>query len=443
MSVQKPAVSARSVAYFSLLRCEQNGRYANLELDSALRTYPLEGAERALYTILTYGVTERTLTLDALLSQVCDRALATMDPRVRCVLRLGAYQLWYLDRIPSHAAVDECVKLCKKHGFAKAAPFVNAVLRAFLRKKDAFLMPNRDTDPVGYLQFTYSFPAWICALFCRQYGFSRTEEILRAQNEHPYLTLHVNTLKTSRAALLARLAAEGISAEACTEVPEAIRLCAPVAIPDLSPLAEGLCFVQDLSSQLAAQAVDAHAGDTVIDTCACPGGKSFAIALQMQNQGTLYSMDLHANKLSLIRSGAERLGITCIQTQTQDGCVCHPAFHKIADRVLCDVPCSGLGVMAKKPDLRYKTETEIARLPKIQAAILQNAAGYLKDGGKLVYSTCTLHQAENEDVVHAFLQQNPDFSLCEMQTIFPTMRGNDGFFFAVLTRAAHTTSVSS
>lgn len=443
MSAQNTAISARSVAYFSLLRCEQNGRYANLELDSALHTYPLEGAERALYTILVYGVTERALTLDALLSQVCDRALATLDPRVRCILRLGAYQLWYLNRIPPHAAVDESVKLCKKHGFAKAAPFVNAVLRTFLRKKDAFLVPDRATDPIGYLQFTYSFPAWICALFCRQYGFSRTEEILQAQNVHPYLTLHVNTLKNSRNALLARLQAEGIPAEPCMETSEAIRLCAPIATSDLSPLAEGLCFVQDISSQLAAQAVDAHIGDTVIDTCACPGGKSFAIALQMQNRGTVYSMDLHANKLSLIQSGAARLGITCIHVQAQDGCVANPSFYKTADRVLCDVPCSGLGVMAKKPDLRYKTEAEIARLPKIQAAILQNAAEYLKEGGKLVYSTCTLHQAENEDVVHAFLRQNPDFTLHEMQTIFPTMRGNDGFFFAVLTRAANTAPVSS
>ncbi len=427
MKETKKQITARSAAYHSLLRCETQGRYANLELDHAIEKCGLVGAERGLFTTLVYGVIERMLTLDHYLSQCVDRPYHSIEKEVRTILRIGAYQLLYLDRIPEYAVLDESVDFCKKV-FPKAAGFVNAVLRSLLRKQSSLTLPDRSKDPIAYLSTRFSVLPALCTLWCEQYGFDRTEALLTSFEKHPPLTLRVNTLKTTREALLQQLQAKGIDAIDTPNVPYGITIRSPLPVSELTELQEGLCYVQDAASQMTAKLVGACPGETVLDACACPGGKSFYLAMEMKNQGTLYSCDLHENKLSLIRSGADRMGITCITTQAQNGEVPCEAFFGRMDRVLCDVPCSGLGVLAKKPDLRYKDPESFSRLPAVQSAILSNCAAYVKDGGTLVYSTCTLNANENEQVIEAFLQVHPEFTVTFSHTFFPDVDGTDGFF---------------
>ncbi len=420
-------ISAREAAYQSLLRYHTQKRYANLELDTSIRRYGLEGAERALYTTLVYGVIERTITLDYLLKPLCVRSYDSVAIEVQTILRLGAYQILFLDRLPDYAVVDSSVELCKK-ACKKAAGMVNAVLRNLIREGKKIVYPDPKNDFLHYLSVRYSCPRELCELWVSDYGKESAEAILQSLSNHPCLTLRTNTQKITRDALLERLCKDEIAAQATEHSPFGIRLLQPIPVGDWDLLQNGFCFVQDEASQLASQFLTARAGDCVLDACACPGGKSFSIAMQMQDQGTLYSCDLHENKLSLITSGAQKLGLTCIQTKCQNGAEFYPEWEEKMDCVLCDVPCSGLGVIAKKPDLRYKPLAEIERLPSVQSAILENCARYVKKDGVLVYSTCTLHRAENEMVVEQFLQKHPTFQMEQMQTFFPHITNTDGFF---------------
>ena len=253
-------------------------------------------------------------------------------------------------------------------------------------------------------------------------------------NEVPPLTLRVNTLRTSREELLTELRAAGIEGM-LTEAPYGIRLCSATPIGAIAALREGRAYVQDEASQRCVEALGAKAGETVYDLCACPGGKSFGIALSMENRGRVQSYDLRGSKLSLIDEGATRLGITCITAAEKDSSLTDPALFEGADRVLCDVPCSGLGVIAKKPDLRHKDPSQIDALPAIQYRILANGARYLRAGGTLVYSTCTLNRAENEGVVERFLAEHQNFSVQTMTTLFPHESGTDGFFICSMRKA--------
>lgn len=422
------SVNVREAALNSLLRCEQDGRYSNIELDSAIKKYHLEGVDRAFFTTLVYGVIERRLTLDYLLRHFSARPLEELDLLVLHLLRLGAYQLLYLDRTPDRAAVHETVEQAKRRCNAGSAAYINAVLRSLARSKEQLPWPDRRQDAVAYLSVRYSVPEWICSMWREDYGNERAERILEAVNHRPHITLRVNTLRISREALAERLAQAGIETEPVGLHGLALQRDVPI---ECLPLEEGLCFVQDPASQRCAELLDAHPGERVLDCCACPGGKSFSIAIGMENQGGVFSADLHENKLSLIRNGAERLGISIITTGVQDGRALREDWIEAADRVLCDVPCSGLGVMAKKPDLRYKRKEEIARLPEVQYAILDNASRYCRIGGHLVYSTCTLRRAENELLLRAFAERHPEYGILSEETVFPD-RMQDGFFMALL-----------
>ena len=271
----------------------------------------------------------------------------------------------------------------------------------------------------------------------------RAEAILKAFEKNPPLTLFPNLLKTDRAGLLRALRAEGIACEETRYSPYGVRLSRHVPLDAITPLAQGLCFVQDEASQLAALALGAAPAQTILDSCACPGGKSFALALLCGDKAKIISCDLHENKLSLVRRGAEKLGIASVEAQARDSGAFYPPFENAFDRVLCDVPCSGLGVLSKKPDIREKKEEEIERLPAVQRRILENCARYVRPGGELVYSTCTVHPAENEEQIKVFLREHPEFSLQPfmlgqetvqgMQTLLPDRyAGMDGFFIAKL-----------
>lgn len=437
---KQPNMSARRLAYQLLLRCEQDSVYSNLILDTAIRRHALSDADRALLTTLVYGTLEKKLTLDYLIGALSDRSLEELDTEPLVLLRMGLYQLRYLDRIPDHAAVSETVELASR----RYRGFVNALLRAYTRQGADIALPDRQAQPLAYLSVCYSYPEPLCRRFADAFGLDKTERMLRALDCPPPLTLRVNMTKTTPTALSKRLTAAGLDVSPALHAPHALRVSGgnPKTFPGFD---EGEFFVQDEASQLCVEAVGAKSGMAVLDMCACPGSKSFGMAIDMNNEGLLRAFDLHENKLSLIRTGAARLGLTNIQTAARDGRDHDPSMESIADRVLCDVPCSGFGVLAKKPEIRYKDLADCAPLPDIQLAILENASRYVKSGGVLVYSTCTLLPEENEDNVARFLSRHPDFKPCDftvgdltssrgMLTLTPDEHGTDGFFMAKFTK---------
>ncbi len=420
----------RLAVFSSLVRMEEENRFANLELGATLRRESFENSEKAFYTRLFYGVIERKIALDTLISTYA-RVKKRIEPKVKILLQMGIYQILYMDSVPDHAAAFETVEMTKLLTHEGASGFVNGILRAIIRDKNALPLPPEGT--IERLSFESGISPEILSLWHEQYG-QTADEIALALSRTPPLTLRVNTLKTSAEQLLSALSALGIEAEkASTE--GSVRLLSSCPIDRIEPLTQGLCFVQDEASSRAAMLLGAMPGERVLDACACPGGKSFAIALMMENTGQIESRDVHESKLSLIENTAKRMGISIISTHQQDAREALQSDFEAFDRVLCDVPCSGLGVIAKKPDLRHKTLADIERLPAIQISILKASADAVKVGGVLVYSTCTLNKRENEDVVSAFLLQDNRFSLADegMKVLFP-MDGTDGFFMAKLVK---------
>lgn len=417
--------TARTLAHRSLMGLEKSGRYSNLEVNSAIMHSELSEADRGLYTKLVYGVTERRITIDYIISEYSSKPVDELDEDVKTALRLGIYQLLWLDRVPDHSAVDESVGLVSR----QKRGFVNAVLRSFLRGGKKYSLPDK-TDYTEYLSVKYSVPAPLVNLFMGCTG-EEIEDLLLAMNREPHIGLRVNRLKITADEAISKTGGR------LSEIAPDVVIVDTLDDTVKQGLSDGLWFVQDEASRITSAAVGAKAGDLVVDTCACPGGKSFSMAIDMENSGTVCSFDLHKNKLSLIVSGAEKLGITIIDTAERDARQPLSELVGQADRVLCDAPCSGLGVIAKKPDIRYKNIADVNKLPEIQYGVLCGASKYVKDGGVLVYSTCTINKAENEDVVKKFLAENTDFKLeedpylpCGMRTFLPHRDGCDGFFAA-------------
>lgn len=426
-------MKVREAAYLSLERCEKTDKFSNLELDSAIKKYGFKGADRAFFTALVYGVIEKRITLDYVIGKFSSKPIEKIEPKLINILRLGAYQILFLDRTPDSAAVNESVELSKLYTHKGTSSFVNGVLRNLCRSKNDIPMPEKDSDE--YYSIKYSCPVWLASMWRESYGKEKAQALLESVNRIPFLTLRVNTLKISRDELIRKLIERGIDCSTSELCKTAVKLNEYLPIADLTELNDGLCFIQDEASQLCTATLGARGGEFVIDTCSCPGGKSFGIGIDMGNKGTLISLDLHESKLSLVENGAKRLGIDILTTAVHNGTKPNLLLKEKADRVLCDVPCSGLGVIAKKPDLRHKSPDDIARLPQIQYNILENASAYLKNGGTLVYSTCTLNKAENEEVVTKFLDAHPEFSPSSdfgMKTLFPDEHNCDGFFIAKL-----------
>ncbi len=440
------------------------GKYGNIAVDTVLKRSNLSEADRHLLTALVYGVVERQVTLDFLIDQLSDRPTDTLDETLRLALRMGLYQLIYMDRIPDHAAVGETVELLPK----RIRGYANAILRGYLRlsgtsRENTLTTPEAWAERYPVLRdkasadkgFTpetvaFSIPIAMWEAYVQALGYGEACAALAACNRKPPLTLRVNSLKATPEALFDRLIAEGLSPEDGLYLSTALRLPVSGDVTRLPGFEDGEFFVQDEASQLCVAVLDARPGDTVIDTCACPGSKSFGIGICMENQGRIYAFDLHESKLSLIHTSAERLGLSIISASRRDARDPDPTLIGQADRVLCDVPCSGLGVMAKKPELRHKDLSESARLPGIQADILEASSRYVKDGGVLVYSTCTVLPEENIHIVEAFLQRHPNFtpedftvsaknttvediaSQNGMLSLLPHRHGTDGFFIAKL-----------
>ena len=411
---------ARQAAHTSLVSCLANDKFVNLEVSAILKRTNLQGADRGLYTALVYTTIERLLTIDYIISKLSFRPVDEIDEKTLCAVRLGICQLEFMDKIPPHAAVDESVELCPR----KSRGFANALLRSFLRKKPD--MPKKEAGELLYLSVKYSTPVELCELFVRDYG-DEAEDVLAAFLEKKDTAIRVNSLRAESAEKAILMGA--YKSELCRDV-----MLVKSFDGVLDGVERGDWFVQDEASALCAQMVGAKPGETVVDTCAAPGGKSFALALNMENKGRIYSFDLHDNKISLIKKGAQKLGIDIIEAEARDARNPREDIIEKADRVLCDAPCSGFGVIGKKPDIKYKDVKASEGLPRVQAQVIRGAAQYVKKGGVLVYSTCTILKRENEEIVKDFLRENPQFELVEMKTMLPHIDGTDGFFICKMIR---------
>lgn len=421
--------NARETAVRALLKVFDGGGFSQLVLDSQMKKDGLTPEDRAFCSALFYGTVERRITLDWVLEQYSRDKVRELTPAVREILRLSLYQLIFLPSVPESAVVDEAVKLCRVFHMEVATGFVNGVLRTFIRASGAFQMPKHS---VHALSVQYSVPEELISLWNTVYGKEKTLAILAGFHTPPPLFARVNTTRTTVEALLGRLAEEGAEASAA-EVAGGIRLMqkgSPAALPAFR---EGFFHIQDLSGQKCAAALRAEPGMRVLDVCAAPGGKSFTLAEQMENKGELIACDLIPGRVSLIEEGARRLGLSILSARTQNGAEFAPELGEF-DRILCDVPCSGYGVIRRKPEIRYKPLQSGKELPPLQLKILTNAARYLKKGGRLVYSTCTLNPQENQLVVKKFLAEHPGFEAEAPRTLFPERDGGDGFFYEALIR---------
>lgn len=430
-------MSARSAAYRLIERVEGSA-YSNIALDSQFKNSSLSERDKAFAARLFYGVCERRLTLRHIISAYISKPIDSLDKQVRIVLEMGAYQLIYMDNVPDSAAVNESVALIKELKKASASGLVNAVLRRIIREEKK--IPPVKGDKYKKLSVEYSCPPELIKRICEGYGEDNARSLLEASLLPSVTTLRVNTVKTNSSALLKSLKARGINAEP-SPFDENALCCDNLRDVENDPdFAAGNYHVQDISSQMCCKAVAPRPGETVIDLCAAPGGKTFTMAQMMEDKGRIFACELHEKRTGLIRNGAERLGLSCITAVTNDARV-HNTELPTADRVLCDVPCSGYGVIRGKPEIRYKPLSEADRLPEIQLDILRAASEYVKEGGVLVYSTCTVNIEENERVIERFLSENKDLCGEEfpedmgeffrgkfMTAIFSKEFGGDGFF---------------
>lgn len=436
--------TAREAAALALFAMQEDGAWSDGALHQQLAAAALSGRDAALASRLVYGTVQNEMLLDWYLRHFSSVRLKKIAPRVRTCLRMGLYQLILMDKIPSHAAVDETVALVRRYCRAdgRTVSFANAVLRHAVDAVQNGSLPVLDCpDKESYYALRYSHPEWLVRLWSEQFGQKMAGQLCQADNADTPVSVRVNLLKTTPEAACAALENAGMTVQVHPAFDDML-LCTGGDVAATAAFQAGEITVQDAASALAASVADPKPGDTVLDCCAAPGGKSFAMAGHMQGRGSVISCDIYEHKLTRIQEGAQRLGLTNIQTALQDASVTRNEWKGTADVVLCDVPCSGLGIIRKKPEIRYKDPAELENLPALQAKILQNCAQYVKDGGTLVYSTCTILQRENEDVVRAFLAANPQFEavpwehkVCGtredgMVTLLPPVHQTDGFFIA-------------
>ena len=426
----------RDAALRFLCDAERDNKYINLALGSALSAFS-DRRDKALFTLLVYGITEKSITLDYYISKFSSRPVNELERFTKYILRLGFYQLVFM-HTPSHAAVNETVSLARQSG---ERGFVNAVLRSYLRAPEVEL-PKKEDGLIPYLSVSYSFPEWMCEGLVHDYGEKCAEEILTALSKKAPLTIRANTLRITRDKLIEKF--DGYNARKTEFSPNGIVIEGDAVPTELPEFNNGLYMIQDEASQIAAHLLGATPDSVACDVCAAPGSKSFAIAMDMQNRGKLYSFDIHRSKLPLIEDGAKRLSIDIIEAGLQNAKQPRSKLKRKVDFLLCDVPCSGLGVAAKKPDIRRKSGEDMDEFGKTSYEILNASVSYLKEGGRLVYSTCTLRKDENDNVVLRFLAEHPEFepedftftaengttlsSKNGMLTIFPQITGGDGFF---------------
>lgn len=444
-------INPREIAAEALMETMAAGAYSNVALQRLLRQNgAMSRQERAFVTEVVNGTLRSMLYIDYLLDAFSSIPPEKMKPWLAAILRTAAYQMLFM-QVPDSAACNEAVKLAGARGYGSLRGFVNGLLRRLAREWESVPLPDAGT-PEG-LSIRTSHPLWLVRMWIAYYGFGETERLCTANNCPPDVTVRVNTLKTTAASLQKILEECGMEAAQGTICENALHLSKTADLTKTAAFREGLFHIQDESSQLAVRILAPRRGEKVLDICAAPGGKSFSIAEEMEDTGRVASRDIHAHKIRLMEENAERLGISCMECALRDGT--EPGHTaELFDRVLADVPCSGLGLMRKKPDIRLKkTGDEIDSLIMVQRKILENAARQVRPGGTLVYSTCTLSRKENEKNVEWFLSGHAEFAAEDITpflpaewdwaaetakqgfvTLLPHKTGTDGFFIARMTR---------
>lgn len=410
----------REAALKALVACQKDGAYLNIALRDILASGGMEQRDNALATTIAFGVMKNVIYIDNIISNLSSVKLKKLSVWIHNILRIGIFCNKFLDRIPVSATVNECVKLSRRYGHRASAGFVNAVLRASAASED-FLPENKDS--AEYISIKYSLPLWLAQMWIKEgYG----EDFFAAINQEPPVTVRLNTLKCSS------LPQEF---EKIPALPHGYNYIGGGSIENTDLFKNGIITVQDGASQMAVLALKAEKGMRVLDLCSAPGGKAAYIAQLLENSGEVISCDIHPHKLELIKNNLSRLGVTNTKVILNDASCYNSEFNEGFDRVLADVPCSGLGVLRRKPDIRMnKTPLSNEELTEIQRKIFDNAACYVKKSGILVYSTCTVNRAENEDAVKLFLESHSDFTLLEQRQLLPHTDNTDGFFYAALER---------
>lgn len=440
--------NSRKTSFKALYNVLYNDAYSNIEINRAIKASQLDRRDASLASAIFYGVLERKLTLEKIIRQYSSVPLRKIEDKVLILLEQALYQILYLDKIPDSAAVNEAVNLAKNMRLQKSSGFINGVLRSFLRNDKKYRLPDKNLNPDDYLSFTYSCPKEVIHILAESYGNELTEKILCSLFGRPPVTAAVNTLKTTPEKLIDILKNEGVTATVSNLAANSIELSDTGSIEQLKSFRNGEFYIQDEASQLAIELLSPKAGETVIDVCSAPGGKSFKSAMLMNGKGKIYSYDLHPHKIELITKTAGRLGISSIAASVRDAE--NADCNVTADKVICDVPCSGLGVIRRKPEIRYKNAEDFSALPPLQYKILTKSSQLVKKGGVLLYTTCTLNKHENNEIADKFLLENKNFKPLKLEldykikrviseeenclTLFPCDHNTDGFFVSAFVR---------
>ncbi len=435
------AINIRELVLEILMQVTREGEYSHLVIRSVLEKYQyLEKQERAFLTRVSEGTLEHMIELDYIINQFSKVKVNKMKPVIRNIMRMSVYQLKYMDSVPASAACNEAVKLAKRKGFSSLSGFVNGVLRNIARNLDQITYPKEEEDPVQFLSVCYSMPEWIVTKWIRDYGMEQTKETLSAFLTDAPIMIRTNCTKISPDALEERLKSEHVTVKKVT-LEDAKELDYAFLISDfdylnaLTSFQEGLFYVQDISSMMVAEYADPKEGDVVVDVCAAPGGKSIHIAEKLNGTGMVFARDLTEYKVSLIEENIARHQLANIRAQQQDALVLDESMIGKADIVVADLPCSGLGVMRKKTDIKYKMdEAKQKDLEKLQREMLAVVQKYVRAGGTLLYSTCTINRGENEENAAWFLKEYPEFELVKSKQFFPKKEYGDGFFLAKFIR---------
>lgn len=437
----------REIAVKILEEINEEKAYSNISITRNI-SEGISYLDESLIREMVYGVIENKLLIDWVIMQFSKVKIKKIAPIIKEILRIGVYQILFMDKIPDSAAVNESVKLAKKYGHKGSVGYVNAILRNISRNKSNLEFPKRNNDPVEYLSVKYSHPKWMVEKWLSDYGLSFTEELCIANNEKPKLNIRVNTLMISKLDLMEKLESKGFIVSEGKYAYDCIIIDNPVRITDTEEFKSGLFQIQDESSMLVAQIMDPSPGSLVIDVCSAPGGKTTHIAQKMQNEGKIIARDIHEHKLQLIEGNIKRLGIKIIELEKFNALDLDEKLIGKADYCLVDAPCSGLGLIRRKPDIKWNKEKDnLIEIAELQYEILMNSSMYVKNGGLLVYSTCTIQRDENIHLIRKFMENNNNFKLISFESLinnielkksatngyielYPNINNTDGFFIA-------------
>lgn len=423
------------------------GKFSNKLMQTMVDQSDMSEVDKRFVRTLVYGVLEKSMTLDYWLQTLSSVKLKKIEPRTQLIIKIGFYQIAFLERVPNSAAVDEAVKMTKKINF-KSAGFVNAVLRSFIRLEGKLPYPDRNADQIQYLSVYYSHPDWLVSHWVKQFGVEKAEALLMADNEVPKISIRCNVLKTNIEALSKALEIEGYITKRHELLEEALILekLGDKPLHRLEVFKNGHFFVQDLSAMLVGRVAMPKKGDLILDMCAAPGGKTTHLAELIGNEGQIVSRDVSDFKIKQVDENLQRMGISCVTLQVADGLIFSENDVQKYDKIILDAPCSGLGIIRRKPEIRYnRSKADIASLSKIQKEMLGHAAKYVKVGGELIYSTCTIDSEENDEVIEWFLENHPEYNLMEMPEtlktltedgkrikLYQSVSGFDGFYIVKL-----------